>query len=357
MRFNLFLLVIALLPLCAYAQTIHPDKSGDALAAAVIVDYKPTTVLTYGEARDTMYRNIYRDDQGEVSCYYTGSSLFLPLNVDPSAYLYRNGDDDGITCEHIYPQSKGASEENGNAHSDLHALAPVIWRANEARSNYPFGEVPDDETDHWYLGDQDLRDEPIHDKEAYSELLNGGWGNPGLFEPAENIKGEIARAVFYFQTMYEVEAMNADPDFFESMKTILLEWHHNDPVEQQELLWSQAKAKYQNGKANPFVLDCSLASRIYGDEAVICQEPTSIAESGRKLKLSIYPNPVVDILYVSIEEVPSKFEILDLAGEVVLTSGLYNDNRIPVGSLDPGSYFLRADFASGHSEVLRFVKL
>ena len=51
-----------------------------------------------------------------------------------------------------------------------------------------------------------------------------GFGNAGKFEPRESVKGDIASAVFYFYTMYQEEANEADFEFFESMKEVLISW-------------------------------------------------------------------------------------------------------------------------------------
>jgi len=90
---------------------IYQDLSGAQLLEVIVNDYKPDSVLTYADARDSMYRNIYIDD-GFVECYYTGHRIELPDNVDPSSFLYDDESPIGITAEHIYPQSKGAGEGN-----------------------------------------------------------------------------------------------------------------------------------------------------------------------------------------------------------------------------------------------------
>jgi len=193
----LFCLLASLL---SAQQQIHPDLTGDELLEAVVADFKPSELMSYAQTRDTMYLNVYRDENGYVEGFYSGHKVNLPDGVNPRFHLAMDGDDNGINCEHIYPQSKGAGE--GNARVDMHHLVPARWAVNGARSNYPFSEVPDDETDVWYTDDVSMENIPTNSIEGYSERLNGGFGNLGRFEPRESVKGDIARAVFYFYTMY-----------------------------------------------------------------------------------------------------------------------------------------------------------
>jgi endonuclease I len=86
------------------------------------------------------------------------------------------------------------------------------------------------------------------------------------FEPRENRKGDIARAVFYFYTIYRQEALEADPLFFQIQRETLLLWHQLDPADEQEIARTQTIARHQDGKPNPFVIDPTLAERLYRTE-------------------------------------------------------------------------------------------
>ncbi len=348
MRILAILLSLAPLFVCAQVS-IYPTLEKDELLSILVEDYKPFGLMTYGPARDSMYREVYRDADGYVSCYYTGYSIFLPEDVDPSSFLYRDGDDLGITAEHIFPQSKGAAE--GDARSDMHALVPAIWRANERRSNYPFGEVPDDETDHWYRLDEDLVDTPTGDIDLYSELLNGGFGNPGKFEPRESIKGDVARAVFYFYTMYKAEADTADPDFFEEMKEELFVWHLQDPVDSTEYVLNQLKAPFQVNKLNPFILDCTLVSRAYFDgEVTDCSlgsYSTDVEELNLNNPIKIFPNPTVDYVMITSDYPVNRVWINDVFGQQQLFSKLYYGQRLDTSSLGTGLFIVNVDTDQG----------
>lgn len=339
---------------------IFIQEEGVELLKNLSATYKPNGLMSYGETRDTMYRNVYRNNNGEVTCYYTGHTIFLPDDVDPTTFLYNNSDLNGITAEHLYPQSKGAGE--GDARSDMHSLVPAIWRTNEGRSNYPFGEVPDDETDHWYVLTDDLREIPTNDLDLYSEQLNGGFGHPGLFEPRESVKGDIARAIFYFYTMYKEEADNADPDFFNEMKDVLFIWHKEDPVDELERELNIAKARYQQNKLNPFILDCSLVRRAYFPDQVIdidCSENiTTSTDNNDTTEFIVYPNPVTDVLYLSHSNTNQSihYSIDSIAGQSIISGKADVNSFIDLSSLLSGTYLLKIEDAFGNKVIKKIYK-
>jgi len=352
-----YLLLLCLLPLSIQSQHILPSLDGEELKLALVANYKPGLLMNYNTTRDTMYREVYRDQDGYVTCYYTGHSIYLPLDVDPSAFLYDNENPDGITAEHIYPQSKGAKYDNPK--SDMHSLFPAIWRVNEARSNYPFAEVPDDETDHWYYRTEDSEVIPTNNIDQYSERLNGGWGTPGKFEPRESVKGDVARAVFYFFTMYQEEALDADPLFFEGMKDILIEWHDADPVDETEERLNKRKAVYQNDKENPYILDCTLVHRVFEAELSSDIECPGFSHTKEQFAndLTLYPNPVQEYLYLDGSHDFSSVSIRDLLGNTVYSAKAHHSQTIDISGLAPGQYFLIASKDRITATTKRFIKL
>jgi endonuclease I len=256
----LLILILSLLTLSGAAQpapaAIFPELRGEALQQALRRAYKPERVLGYGPARERMYRELDNVNDS-VYCLYTSHRLYLDPSVErASQYLYRDGHRDGINCEHLWPRSKGARD--GMAKSDLHCLAPTRIAANDARGNSPFGEIDDRETQRWLRHGYSRQSKPPAETiDQYSEVKTG-W-----FEPREAVKGDIARAMFYFYTMYREEADAADPDFFRQQVQTLCQWHRQDPPDARELTRTRAIARHQDGKPNPFVLDASLAERAF----------------------------------------------------------------------------------------------
>ena len=244
-----------------YGQIIFPGQTGDNLLHSLRVEYTTQTVLTYGEARDTMYAKI---DNVNDTVYgiYSQHGIYLPPNEDPTTFLFMNGIQNAINCEHSYPRSRGATT-GSMAASDMHHLFPSRLAVNEARGSSPFGEIPDSQTSNWYLEDDTQNNIPSAAvRDLYSEQTSS------RFEPRESVKGDIARAMFYFYTIYRNQADAADPNFFESMRPAICQWHYDDPISQKELDRSAFIALYQDGKENPFVLDCTLPKRCYCDDVM-----------------------------------------------------------------------------------------
>ncbi|TXB66249.1 endonuclease I family protein [Phaeodactylibacter luteus] len=237
-------------------QAALPALPREGLLKYVQANFTPREVLGYGPARDIMYSQIdLKNDT--VYGIYTGHALPLPPGEDPSQALYRDGSPDGINCEHVYPRSKGA--KSGPAKSDMHHLFPSRVAVNAIRGNNPFGEVPDEGAEQWLALGFEQGSVPTAHRDAYSEAAGS------VFEPREAVKGDIARAVFYFYTIYRKEALQADPLFFQGMRPVLLQWHLQDPPDAAEVSRTYAIARYQDGKPNPFVVFPELAFRLYGE--------------------------------------------------------------------------------------------
>ena len=230
------------------SEVIFPGLSGEALRSRLASDYSVETSLGYNGARDYMYSELDNDD-GMVRGIY--SDFSVPVNPNssrPRAEAFQNGK--GINAEHSWPQSKGAT---GVAKSDLHHLFPSRVQVNSRRGSLPFAEINDRQTDLWLIDDQELSSIPTTNIDAYSESTGSA------FEPREEVKGNIARALFYFYTIYRNQAARG---FFEQQQETLCDWNFADPVDAAELERSHAIATKQ-GKDNPFVLDPTLSQRLY----------------------------------------------------------------------------------------------
>jgi|GEM_PF-4016540 len=91
------------------------------------------------------------------------------------------------------------------------------------------------------------------------------------------------------------------------MRETLIEWHINDPVDQSEYRTTQLKADYQEGKVNPFVIDCSLVQRAYSDGKVDCML-TRDYDIDNINGPYVYPNPVTG--FVSVKGLDSSADSL-----------------------------------------------
>lgn len=330
---------------------LFPDLYGTELADALVQHFKPASVYEYGPARDTLFAKIDSHDDS-LTCVYTGWTIWLDPTQDPTQAAYMGGA--GINTEHTWPQSKGAT---GNAKSDMHHLFPTRTDVNELRGSLPFGDIPDQQTVAWLWQDQSLPQPPAMHIDEASE-----WDGQ-RFEPREDHKGNVARAMFYFYTMYRDQADAADPDFFWQQVDDLCYWHALDPVDAREYARTWAIAQRQDGKPNPFVLDCSLAERLYCIDLVHdCQAITTGqgATPAAPPRFDLWPNPAAGPVELAwtVPAPTATLEAWDALGRNVLTR--HHANGSATMQWQPpadGMYFLvlRWDAAGQVQQVTRRV--
>lgn len=209
--------------------------------------YEPEYVHSYRAAREYMFCIADHQD-GAVELAYTGE-----LFEFEDSEVCGIPDHEFVNTEHIWPQSKFG--RNRTIKADIHLLAPVYSRVNSSRSNKPFAEIRDEETDAWWGTEFAVSMKPERDSDSFSESSNE------YFEPREEFKGDVARAMFYVFTIYH--DANLALDWFWPQVGTLLAWNADDPPDDSELARMESVALTQ-GNQNPFVLDPSLAERVFG---------------------------------------------------------------------------------------------
>ena len=232
---------------------IGVGTAGQPLLDYVILNYKSSSTLGYNNARDVMYSIIDLEDDNSLKGIYTNYTIFIDPAQDPRPQTNAFN----MNCEHSWPQSMGAGSEPQK--SDLHHLYPARGNVNSSRGNKHFADIDDNDTDKWWRFDYYETSIPNEFIDEFSEVDNGN----GVFEPREDVKGNIARSMFYFYTMYNDVA---DTNFFNIQKETLYDWHRQDPVDANELNRTLAIAGYQENKPNPYVVDSTLVRRIWFEE-------------------------------------------------------------------------------------------
>lgn len=230
------------------SSTILPELTGEALEGQLAADFAIVNPLDYGRARDFMYGQI-DNDNGTVLTLYANFSAQIPADVNTAR---ATAGAVGVNAEHSWPQSRGTRQ--GRARSDLHHLFPTLERLNSIRGNKPFADIPDSQTDIWFFEERELEFPPPEDIiNNFTESDLPAW------EPREAIKGDLARAQFYVASIYRDQV---DRGFFEGQQQTLCQWHAADPVDRKEMT-RNASIKALQGNDNPFILDPSLADRLY----------------------------------------------------------------------------------------------
>ena len=252
----LFILLLSNL----FSETLFPGVFGNDLKQLIINNYKTSSTLGYNNARDIMYSEIDIKPGNQLTGVYSGYTITLDLSQDPSTNAYNQG----INCEHTWPQSLGAGSEPMK--SDMHHLFPTKSNVNSSRGNDPFAESVDGLTDKWYRNDSYIQSIPSQFIDEYAEKYNPSNQSDERFEPRETQKGNTARAMVYFYTMY---SNVAEASFWEVQKETLLNLNFIDTPDNDEIDRTWAIASYQQNKPNPFVIDPTLFDRIYFWEEIL----------------------------------------------------------------------------------------
>lgn len=342
-------------------QTLFPDLTGDDLLDAIQDEFTPATTQTYAVSRDSLFGRIDQVND-TLRCVYTGYKVYLDPMQDPTQAAFMNGS--GLNTEHTYPQAKGASQEPARA--DMHHLFPTRVDVNQVRDNFPFAEIPDNVTERWFYLNQFRNTIPTSNIDAYSEFRDGA------FEPPEAHKGDVARAMFYFYTIYRDEAMAADPNYFAAQMQTFCNWHYLDPVDEKEWNRTWQIAHYQDGKANPFVLDCTLPKRLYcadTEGSCLLSTPTPLDKETSITVQAPYPNPFQESIIIPFE----------LAAQSEIAYSLWNGMGqrfsspqpidFPLGKhqleinkgqhpqLKPGLWWLQLEVSTGKERFSKWLKM
>lgn len=168
----------------------------------------------------------------------------------------------GMNIEHAVANSWWGGNKNA-AYKDLHHLNPSDADANNRKNNNPLGVIEGTPT--WTNGLTNI-----------GRPASGyGGGASSVFEPADEYKGDFARAYFYIFTLYDDIAWEKAPACMYNLTSyptllpwayeMLLDWAAADPVDLREAERNQKVASIQ-GNDNPFVSIPGLAEYIWGDK-------------------------------------------------------------------------------------------
>ncbi|HZV71575.1 MAG TPA: endonuclease [Saprospiraceae bacterium] len=337
---------LALLPGNSLKAQLFPGLEGELLADALRNEYTPSQLLNFTQVKDTLYAKVFIEGDS-VKCIYSGLPHYLPSGVDPSQWVFGSGNEiESINLEHGWPQSKGAGDGT-NGQMNMYNLFPSRVAINSDRGDFPYEDIDDNATTKWYILGNELSTKPVININAYSEFRTG------YFEPRESVKGDIARAMFYFWTIYRDDAISADPDFFEEQRTSLCQWQADDPVDDFENLRNDRIAIYQGGTKNPFVLDCTLAKRAYCPLQPDCS--VAVNET-RKLSSHLHFDPTEQRLIVESEaNALWEINISSLSGQQIYSEKIHSNQWSRPFELSPGIYIACCRGENGASNLKFFV--
>lgn len=293
------------------------------------------TYTAYADCKNPVYvANTDSDYNGEVMEFYSQTS------IDAS---WGGGKQGTWNREHVWCKSLSNNVwDESYGGSDMHHIRPVESGLNSARNNSPYGEVSSSANDLYYEDSNNNR------------VALGGHKENDVFEPLDNVKGDVARIIFYLYTHYNDYSnvggttngrgrcgdlsfsMIVDGNEDEAIDT-LLSWNELDPVSQQEEDRNEAVASYQ-GNRNPFIDHPEYADYIWGDASPL---PSFSCPSELKLTLgqtkSIecgYSGELESLSFVSLDP-----DVVEVDGEGTVTALSVGEATIEVEALVSGELF------------------
>ncbi|UII22774.1 endonuclease [Fulvivirga ligni] len=249
-RFSALILFLVVIIGSAYSQI--PDnyyigaegESGEELKLILHNIIRNHKRFSYSQVKDFISEaDADPQIQGNILLFYSGRSMdFADIGIGGNDW----------NREHIWAKSHGFPEESDTAYTDFHHLRPSDASVNTNRSNKDFNNVPHTEAN-----------EEGEAPDTYT--------NDNFWEPKDEVKGDVARMLFYMDVRYESSVLDlelvdrishsGDPEL--GVLHTLLEWHNLDPVDQSEIDRNNAVFEWQENR-NPFVDHPEWVAAVYG---------------------------------------------------------------------------------------------
>lgn len=239
-----------------YYNSLNGKKDAELKTAVYEVIRNFTSVSSYTNLPDYFKRTDVRPNTNYWWDMY--SDMDVPINIQFGTYMNR---------EHSFPKSwwgsTTATATQYKAYTDLNHLYPGEARANQAKSNYPLGEV----------STASKFDNGV--TKVGPPVSGQGGGAAFVFEPDDEYKGDFARTYFYMVTCYQdyrwatsymfMLQQNTYPTLNQWSVNMLLKWSREDPVSDKETQRNEKVYSIQNNR-NPFIDFPDLAEYIWGNK-------------------------------------------------------------------------------------------
>jgi len=236
------------------------------------------------------------DDTTKVHLIYTGFKV--DKNGHSSSQWNR---------EHVWAKSHGNFGIYLGAGTDAHHLRPCNPSVNSSRSNKDF----------------DKGGTPHH-------IATKCKSDSDSWEPRDDMKGDVARMIFYMAVRYE--GQNGDPDLelyngvnsspnkepLHGNLSVLIKWNRQDPPDAFERRRNEIVYQYQNNR-NPFIDNPEFIDLIWnaGSFQSIAADVVEKSFLGQN-----YPNPfnpVTQIIFGIAKEGKVKVEVYNILGQKIKT--------------------------------------
>lgn len=202
------------------------------------------TVVPYGSLMQPL-REIWRDPSVPANILLAYSS--------PSVSAFASS----WNREHLWPRSRGNTDQLGPDESDLFHVVPADSQVNSLRNNRYYDQS--DLNDPGYVINVNAAPQISYDSNSW--------------QPAPGERGDIARAMFYMDVRYngsepfttDLELVSFPPSGPQmgNLNTLLL-WHAEDPVDDAERARNNLIYSNYQGNRNPFIDSPELVAAIWG---------------------------------------------------------------------------------------------
>ena len=336
-------------------QASHPDFIEDLQA----IISNPYNQIFYSNYTLTLINEFYKRDtvngQKVITCSYSGEQR---VYSEPFDYTSNN-----FSREHVFARSwmpNPTTSTDTEEGSDLHNLLPVNQTdVNAVRSNYPFDDVTN----------------------VTSTYLDATFGdNAGgdrVYEPRDEIKGDVARAIFYMCLRWDgqdagglswgIPTQISTFINYGQDQDLLKQWHWDDPPSALEIARNDYIQSVQDNR-NPFIdsthfvcyIDFYTMTHLPNASAPcfttgIDDQPSSVTE------WSVFPNPnngEFTLDYFATDREDISIRLLDITGKVIMqkcsaqASG-YHQVQLGENGLSAGVYLV--EFNTGNNIETRKV--
>ncbi len=265
MRKTLLLLSILSIGLGVFAQPLNyydgtEGMDGTALKAALNDIIDGHQQYYYGSVKQILRQaDVDPNNPNNIILLYSGWSI-------PSSNFASNLDSLNFwNREHVWAKSHGDFGTDQGPGTDAHAIKPVDATVNSARSNKDFDN-----------GGSEYFD---------AGVATGCYADADSWEPRDEVKGDVARMIFYMATRYAgengeldlqvVDQVNNSPYPKHGKLSTLLQWNQMDPPDAFERNRNDVVADWQHNR-NPFIDYPQFADYIWNNVSASPIEITAV---------------------------------------------------------------------------------
>ena len=224
---QVILVIISLGLLALFERQDSQNSSNTSLIQKSDSQRSRKALPDYNTARSVFWKKLYN---GRVNSLYCGES-------------FNSSQRRGYNVEHVFPMSwvtssikcgkrkecRNNSSDFNHVEADLHNLYPARVDVNQERSSFAFGMVGGEKRE---FGRCDFE---VDYRARFAE-------------PSEQVRGEVARAMFYMAYQYRGLGLK----LFDKQSALLLRWHEQDPPSDEELRRNRVIENIQ-GNRNLFI--------------------------------------------------------------------------------------------------------